>query len=352
MLLVAVWAGDNPAPMGKTLMMRIFTFVPCLLLVLQLATAAPAQDWAEKMFDSLEHDFGSVAKDSLAEHRFRITNSYKEEMRIASVSASCGCTTPTVTRKVIPSGETAELIARYNTDKFVGERSATLTVRFAPPFAAEVRVQVRGYIRQDVVLDPGRVEFGSFDAATGAQQRVRITYAGRNDWKVTDIRSANEHFAAELRPVSRQAGRVAYDLVLRVKPGAPAGYINEHLTLVTNDRNRGSVSLAVEGRVVPSISISPASIALGVVRPGESVTRQIVVRGKSPFKIARIECESGDPGFVFSPGDEARTLHLVPVTFTAGEDAGKVVERIRVVLAESDVVLPAVVAQVEIQPVP
>ncbi|MCE9545819.1 MAG: DUF1573 domain-containing protein, partial [Planctomycetia bacterium] len=57
-----------------------------------LASAASAQDWAEKMFAHQEYDFGSVARGALAEHKFPVKNLYKEDVHLSSVTSSCGCT--------------------------------------------------------------------------------------------------------------------------------------------------------------------------------------------------------------------------------------------------------------------
>ena len=311
---------------------------------------ATAQDWAVKMFNKLEHDFGDVAKGAATEYRFQIKNIYLEDMQISSVHASCGCTTLSITQKLLKSGETTELVAKFNTDRFEGQHGATLTVRFAPPFPAEVRVNVKGYVRRDVVIHPGRIEFGSVDSAAGVEKRVQVYYAGRDSWQLTDVRSRNENFEVELIPKQRSGGRVNYELVFRLKKGAPAGYINDRLTLVTNDNNRKFIPLFVEGNVIAALTVSPVSLQMGVVQPGESVTKQIVVRGKDPFSISAVGCSSADECFSFQTNGESRTVHLIPVTFTANDKIGKFVERIHIVIDDGSRALPEVVAHVEVRP--
>jgi hypothetical protein len=53
-----------------------------------------------------------------------------------------------------------------------------------------------------------------------------------------------------------------------------------------------------------------------------------VVKGKKPFKITAIECD--DPSFTFKTPETAATVHLVPVTYEAGEEPGKVTQKIRI----------------------
>ena len=189
---------------------------------------------------------------------------------------------------------------------------------------------MHGYVRHDVVFQPGRVEFGQVPANEGASQQVSILYAGRDDWEISDVRSANTNFKVELRPAVRSNGRVQYDMVVHLKKDTPTGYINDQLTLVTNDDAGRLIPLSVEGYVAASISVSPVSLHLGVVRSGESVTKQLVVRGTSPFRIVQVACQGNDESFTFSPGNQQRKLHLIPVTFTAGDTPGKITEKIRI----------------------
>ena len=297
---------------------------------------AVAQEWANKMFDHLEYDFGSLARGAKSEHRFTIKNNFKEDIRIASVQSSCGCTIPQVAKEVLSSGEETELVTEFDTVKFKGPHSATITVTFAPPFSAEVRLQVRGYVRPDVVFKPGRIEFGQVPAAEGALQNVAITYAGRDGWKIEDVRSGSDHYEVELQEIERTDSRVEYDMLVRLKKDAPTGYLQDQLTLVTNDAERQFIPLTIAGKVVPAVDVEPKSLHLGVVRPGESVTKQLVVRGTTPFKILDVACEKPDDSFQFTSNDKERKLHLIPVTFTASDTPGKIVETIQITTGASD----------------
>ena len=96
--------------------------------------------------------------------------------------------------------EKGAIVAHFNTDSFLGQRGATLTVTIDQPFYAEVQLHVRGYIRSDVVVEPGSVQFGSIDQGTAAEQTVAVNYAGRE-------RLANPR-REELQPAHhRQGGR-------------------------------------------------------------------------------------------------------------------------------------------------
>jgi hypothetical protein len=281
------------------------------------------------MFDSTSHSFGTVARGGKTQYPFTITNMYVEDVHIAGVRSSCGCTTPRVVKDTLKTWEKTELLAEFNTRDHYGHKSATITVTFDKPFYAEVQLQVDGYIRTDVVLDPGSLNFGSIDQGTPAELRINVQYAGRDDWRIVDVLSANRHLEADLSETARGNGRVAYDLVVRVKPDAPVGYLNDRLSLVTNDgQNKQHIPVDVEGRVQSDLTISPATLFLGAVKPGQTITKQVVVRAKKAFRVTNVSCP--DDCFSFKTNEEAKALHLIPVTFEAPETAGKVTAQIRI----------------------
>ena len=157
---------------------------------------------------------------------------------------------------------------------------------------------------------------------------MRVTYAGRSDWKITDVRGASDALEVELTQTQRYSGRVAYDLLVRLKDSAAAGYFNEQLVLVTNDEQNPRIPIHVDGRIVPQISVAPESLLFGDVTHGEQVSKKIMVRGKKPFKIVSIKCD--DDSFEFKTDDQSSDRHIVEVVFNAKKDPGKVKETIHI----------------------
>lgn len=300
-----------------------------LLLCLLGSQSAPAQEWARKMFEVTSHDFGTVARGAKAEFSFVFENKYEEDIHIASVRSSCGCTDPRLTKDRLKTFEKGEIIAKYNTRTFLGAKSATITVVIDEPFYAEVQLTVSGFIRSDVVFNPGVVDFGSVTQGEPVTKQASIVYAGRSDWTIVDIQSAfHKHVAVKLSEPRRGSGRVEYDLTIQLKENTPPGFIQSELNVVTDDASLQSIPLPMEGRVVSALAVTPESLYLGKVQPGQKITKQLAVRGKEPFKIVSVEC--ADNCFEFKVSDEAKQLHFVPVTFTAGEKPGQVEQTIHI----------------------
>ncbi len=317
-----------------------------VLVCLLLAPHACAQDWAVKMFNTMSHDFGTVAKGSKAQFRFQVQNIYQEDAHISGVLSSCGCTTVQVTKPDLKTFETAEIVADFNTRDFQGHRSAVISVKLDCVSHAEIQLRVAGFIRRDVVLQPGAIDWGTVDVGSAVEKTLQVTYAGREDWRIVDVKTADPHFEVEISQPMRAPGRVSYELLVRMTKDAPVGYVKDQLILVTNDAQAREFPVDMEGRVVPDITISPTKLFIGVVHPGQKVTKNLVVRGKKPFKIIDVKCP--DKSFSIEPSKEAKAVHLIPVVFTAGQDPGRVAQKISIRTDQGDSVLQAFTAFAEV----
>jgi len=302
--------------------------VPSLLVAVLLAAPCAAQEWADKMFETRSRDFGTIARAAKAEFAFELTNLYLEDVHIASVRASCGCTTPRIEKDTLKTYEKGAIIAHINSQSFLGRQGATLTVTIDKPFFAEVQLHVKVYVYSEVLLEPSSVGLGSVAHGAPVERRISVQYTGRADWQVLEVRSNNPHLAGAVTETSRQGGRIAYELKVVLDKDAPPGYLNEYLWLVTNDPRTKQIPVPVDGQVQAAISVSPASLFLGVVQPGQSVTKQIVVRGQKPFRIASVQGDCKCLQASVPKGEEAKSLYLVPITFTAGEKTGKITQTV------------------------
>lgn len=294
-----------------------------------------AQKWAEDMFEERRHSFGSVAIGVEAIHRFKFTNPYPEDIHIVSVTSSCGCTTPSWPKNAIKYNETGEIIAKLNTDgQHKNDKSATLTVDILAkngdkPYRAQVQLQVTSYIRPDVVIKPGVVDFGSIREGKGVVKKLTLQYAGKPNWELVDIERENPHIQVDAEEVGRQNGRVLYSITVTILNTMPSGYVHDMVRFITNDPNpNGSVvTLPVHGYVTPPLVAKPSPFVIGFVQPGETIKKNLVLRSDAKFRITKIT--SNDPRFQFSfSNSENNTTHVLPITFTADAELGDLTEPI------------------------
>ena len=296
--------------------------------------------WAEKMFEKRSHDFGFVARGSETKYRFKITNLYKQKVHITDVRTTCGCSAGTPTKRSLESLESGYIEVTMDTLKFIRRKDTNLIITFDAPLYAEVRIPIKAYIRTDVVLDPGAVNFGAIDQGTKSERRVGIAYAGRSDWHIKAVKTANEHIEAKVVETGRGGGLVNYDLLVTLRSSALPGVIRDRLILITDDINGPEVPILVEGRVEADISVTPAVVSLGMLNPGQVKKFNIVLRGNKPFQILKIECDSEDQAFkdafrVRLP-KTSNKVHVVPLSVTPPDEPGTFNEQFTITIAGRD----------------
>ena len=265
------------------------------------------------MFETTNHDFGSISRNAKTEHAFVLENIYEEDLHIASVRSSCGCTKPVIGKSSLKTWEKTEITALFNTRSFIGHKNAAITVTFDRPYYTEVQLMVKGHIRSDIVTEPGEVAFGEIESSTKREIAVRISYAGRGDWQIVDVRGKNDYLSVRMDPPQRRGNLVTYVLNVALSEKAPVGELHDELVVVTNDAIDNEFTLPLIGRVVPPITVAPSLIGLGDISAGQTKQQRFVVKGNKPFKIVDVTCP--DSRFQFKPDIESKAVHVVPFEF-------------------------------------
>ncbi|MEZ6062056.1 MAG: DUF1573 domain-containing protein [Planctomycetaceae bacterium] len=313
---------------------NIASWAVAVITLSAFASASRAVDgWADGMIKTPKVDFGVIATGSEAKKLVEVQNIYNQTVHISSVRTTCGCSAATVGQTTVQPGETAFVEVAMNTRKFKQRKDSNLIIQFDAPQFSEVRVPITAYIRTDVVFDPGMVRFGNVDYGKSGQAVVKIAYAGRPDWEIVDVRISNHDLTVDRKQTNRSAGRVDYDLTVTLSENARAGQLRDLVTLVTNDQSNPYVPLMVEGTVVPDITVTPSTVNVRALAPGQTQTVQVVIKGKQPFIIEDVDCEGMADCFKAEISDDARPVHVVPIEFNAPNKPGKFSEEMVVKIA-------------------
>ena len=309
-----------------------------LNLLLFPAFGLAAEGWGSVMFREKRFDFGRVAIGSDTEHRFTVRNVYLEDVQLVAVRSSCGCADATLTKKTLKSLETAEVVVRFNTSgQHTREKNSTLTidletVKEGRVLRDSVQLHVSGYIRPDVVLTPGSVEFGSVTEGNPVVRNVQLEYAGRNDWALVKVERTNSYIHARAEEVKREHGEVAYQITVTLKNNAPLGYVRDALRFITNEITPGAnapteIVLPIQGFVMSPIHAKPSPFMVGILPVGQTVSKSIVVRSDTPFRILGVTSE--DKRFRFTFADQESQIQIVSVLFSAKrQEPGDVTDKI------------------------
>ncbi|QDV67546.1 hypothetical protein Poly24_12460 [Rosistilla carotiformis] len=297
-------------------------------LVLQCDGASAQQNWAKELFVETQHDFGAVSRGSMAEFHFDFKNTLDKDLLITKLQTSCGCTQPSIAKGRIAPGESGTVVAKFNTTSFTGQKSAVVTVVFAEPQQAEVQLNVSGFIRTDVVVEPAEVNFGSFRDGDAKPVTLKISYTGSGAWQIQDVRSQFSQLQVSLQRRENTGRGISYEMKVGLKKDSPVGEFRERMTLITNEEKNPTIALDVIGRVEPDLILTPASLNLGSVPKGGMVSKRLVLRGPEAFEVKDIKCK--DLRFQFTKPEGKKALHFVNVQFSSGQVPGKIFESIEI----------------------
>ena len=295
------------------------------LLFAAFPASAQDPDWGRKMLDKRDVNFGSVAKNADVVFKIQVKNIYKEAIQVTSLTTSCGCISWQDRAPItLASGQSQELSIRLDTVRHQGEKHVIAYMSLLEPTrgsSTQVSIPVNGRIRQDVVLQTNLLNFGQVDQGKAMEHRMNVVYTGgRPDWAITQAKVNSAHLTTKVIEKSRYGGTVNYDIVVTLKGDAPAAKLRDQMLLVTNDIGDVGYPVGVEAQVEPDIVV--ADVQFGQITSDQPKTVNVIVRGKKPFKIEKIERVKQDEAFKVKLNDAVSHVHMIPLTFTPSPEHG------------------------------
>ncbi len=281
-------------------------------------------DWLSSALPERTFDFGTVARGSQLRHTFHLANRTNQDIHIFDWQTKCGCTDVRVGARLIPPGTQTTIEATIDTSKFLGRKSSGLTLTFDQPAFVKAELNLTCFIRGDIVMNPGLIDFGIVRRAEKMPSAtLTLTYAGgRSDWEVTKMKTQTSKVKAELREISRTAdGQITFSLSATLEPSIPNGYFRDEITLLTNDQASPTIPISVVANVVGARAGTPSIINFGGVRSGQSISKTVLVRSAQPFTITRLSPSQEQ----LQPAETEtgpRTVHQVKLTYKAPDQPG------------------------------
>ena len=284
---------------------------------------ARAQDWVPSVFPERAFDFGTVARGSKIHHSFKVINRTGQEIHIADKRTKCGCTEVRIGAYDIPPGTQTVIEAVIDTTKFLGYKPSGLTLVIDRPVFVEVDLNLSCFIRGDIILNPGQVDFQIAPHGSTRQATLQLSYGGgQPNWGILKMKTQSSHVTAEVREQGRSAdGQLQYLLTATLNPTAPNGFFRDEITLTTNDPSSPTIPVSVNAQIQPNVTVSPSIVNLGQVKAGAVVKKTVLVRSSKPFKLTALKANKDDLSASPDP-DESKPFHTVSLTFKAPAQAG------------------------------
>ena len=257
--------------------------------------------------------FGKCMQGDVLTHTFQLASSGEEDLVIKQAKPTCGCTlaqvavqqadgtmAPYTFGAPIPVGRKIELTATLHTQNKRGHAASRINI-----FSNDPRGQSQLGLEADVdpffQVNPQNLNFNQVSARDTANDKVTIATTTGVKVKLTaPSENLPQGLKFELTPTEPDAdGKSArWEVQVHLGPGLVEGNLAYTVGLKSDIEIPGGeklpsgvvqtyeVSLPVMARVTGMISYTPAFISLGLIRPGQVVSRSVRVTSHDPdFKL-------------------------------------------------------------------
>lgn len=219
----------------------------------------------------------------------------------------------------------------FRTRGYQGPVTKTISVETNDPANRHVRLTLKGRVVSDVVVEPKIINFGNVNRrALPEPLSLKVTLRAGKDLRITEVRSENSFIAVTPTPGGRQGGTLEYSVALTKE--IPAGRVAGRIVVKTTSQSLPEVQVPVHALVEGNVRVLPPLVSLGMVRPGEKVTREFRVErtGDIPFSVEKVVSTNENLSTSVideKPGGKYR----VTVTYQAGSSVeGRISERLSV----------------------
>jgi hypothetical protein len=289
-----------------------------------LGAVGPASAGATDYFTEFAKDFGTTPRGPVLMHYFAIKNTTNHPVQIGQPRVSCGCVSTNLLKNTLAPGESTAVLAMMDTRRIPQAnvvKAVTVYVPFLSPTLEEVALRVQAIARDDLVMTPEALAFGTVRKGQGGAASVKLTFYSDPSWEVKEVTSNGAYVKPEAKLVSRDGGVVTYEISAKLDAECPVGDWTADVWLKTSNAAVEKLRVPVRVTVVAPIALNPDSVKLTDLKVGDSVEHKVVLRGNHAFKV--IDVKGGDEVVKLTAQSEgALPVHVLTIAVSpkaAGE---------------------------------
>jgi hypothetical protein len=221
---------------------------------------------------------------------FIFENVGNEDLRILDVRTSCGCTAALASESVIPPGGEGRIKVTFNSKRFEGQVTKTVTVFTNDPGEPKAHLKVIVTVDPVVRVTPEVLQLGARRRGERLEGAVRVAAAKDKALEIEKLEVPEKWFKAWKRHVAKPDSDV-YLIDLRILPDAPLGPVSERLVIHTNIEDMKPLSVFLHGQIISHFQVTPPSLNLGSFRPGSFRGKSLTIKrvGQGNYRITKVE---------------------------------------------------------------
>lgn len=275
-----------------------------LLIFLVSQSLGYSQQIKPLQFREEVFDFGDVSEDGgPVTHEFTFLNTTNRPIKILTVQASCGCTTPGWSKEAVSPGKTGFIQARFDPKGRPGYFSKSLTVT-TDYDAAPVILQIKGEVSTPDTADELRVSKGGWGLKVSsfnlgkvyikdeaAVKEFPVVNKGDKTITVLDI-VGPPYIKATVEPLALKPGEFgSIKIDYHGKQKAMYGFQSDNIEFHTDDETMPVKSFSVYATleddfskltaedlaVAPQLKIAETSLDFGKIQQGQRAEREVII---------------------------------------------------------------------------
>lgn len=264
-------------------------------------------------FGTDSKNFGKCMQGDVLTNKFMLQSSGEEDLVIKQAKPTCGCTVAQVAAQAadgsmapynfgqpIPPGRKIEISATLHTQNKRGHAASRINI-----FSNDPRGQTQLGLEADVdpffQVNPANLNFNALSSRDTANDKVAVTTTRGEKVKLSAaLDNLPQGMKVEVTPAEPDADGKSnhWDIACHLGPGLVEGNLAYNISLKSDITIPGGektpngaeptyeVSVPVMARITGMISYTPAFVSLGLIRPGQVVSRVIRLTSHDPaFKL-------------------------------------------------------------------
>jgi hypothetical protein len=156
--------------------------------------------------DNPDHVFGTIYRGENAEHTFIIRNAGNAPLEIKNVRSTCGCTVPTISKRILEPKESTKLKAVFDTRQFRGQVIKNLYVYSNDLENPVKKLSIQADVREDLKIIPSSVYFAGLNAGEKVERNLLIKNLSQDTINIKEIASTISSINLELSKMTIEPG--------------------------------------------------------------------------------------------------------------------------------------------------
>ena len=173
-------------------------------------------------------DFGEAPQGETVRHTFSFSNQGDEPLNIEKVKSSCGCTAALLSAKTLAPGESGELQANFDSTRFSGAVTKTISLYSNDPTQPVMQLQVKGIVREALSVVPAQINLGAVTTGKTAVAQATLKNQSDSDLRLENVQTSSPDLVVKLSEGTLPAGQsTVMEIQLTSKPGQNgfSGYV-------------------------------------------------------------------------------------------------------------------------------